>query len=81
MALEVRVFIVINKTDCCSEKSLEQTVDKIEFLLKSPGCGKIPLLIKSIDDAMLAAQHFIGYLNVFKLIDYLKNKIYFEKQF
>ena len=59
MALEVRVFIVINKIDCCSDDVLQQTVDKIEFLLKSPGCGKIPYLIRSMDDAMLAAQNFI----------------------
>jgi GTPase len=59
MALEVRVFIVINKTDTCSTSALEQTIDKIEFLLKSPGCGKIPVMIKSDDDAILAAQHFI----------------------
>jgi GTPase len=59
MALEVRVFIVINKIDCCSEKALEQTIEKIEFLLKSPGCGKIPMMIRSDDDAILAAQHFI----------------------
>ena len=58
MALEVRVFIVINKIDCCSETVLKQTVEKIEFLLKSPGCGKIPYLINSMDDAMLAAQNF-----------------------
>ena len=37
MALEMRVFIVINKIDCCTTEALEQTVDKIEFLLKSPG--------------------------------------------
>jgi GTPase len=59
MALEVRVFVVINKTDLCTEKSLQETIDKIEFLLKSPGCGKIPMMIKSDDDAVLAAQHFV----------------------
>jgi GTPase len=59
MALEVRVFIVINKVDCCSDEMLEQTVGKIEFLLKSPGCGKVPLRIKSLDDAMLAAHSFV----------------------
>jgi GTPase len=58
MALEVRVFIVINKIDCCTTEALDQTVDKIEFLLKSPGCGKIPILIKTMDDALLAAQNF-----------------------
>ena len=40
MALEVRVFIVVNKIDMCSESCLERTLSTIEFLLKSPGCGK-----------------------------------------
>lgn len=39
MALEVRIFIVVNKIDMCSEMCLERTLATIEFLLKSPGCG------------------------------------------
>lgn len=59
MALGVRVFIVVNKIDTCSDQSLEQTLNTIEYLLKSPGCGKIPIKVKTDDDAILAAQHFI----------------------
>ena len=58
MALEVRVFIVVNKMDMCSESCLERTLNTIEFLLKSPGCGKIPIRVNTDDDAILAAQHF-----------------------
>ena len=59
MALDVPVFVVINKIDACSEKALKQTLSTIEFLLKSPGCGKIPLIVESDDDAVLAAQRFV----------------------
>ena len=59
MALEVRVFIVINKIDICSQVSLQKTINTIEYLLKSPGCGKIPIMIDTDDDAILAAQKFI----------------------
>lgn len=45
MALEVRVFIVVNKIDMCSESCLERTLSTIEFLLKSPGCGKKKTII------------------------------------
>lgn len=58
MALEVRVFVVVNKIDTCSAAALQQTIEKIDFLLKSPGCGKIPMMIRSEDDAILAAQRF-----------------------
>lgn len=59
MALDVPVFVVINKIDACSEKALKQTLSTIEFLLKSPGCGKIPLIVETDDDAVLAAQRFV----------------------
>ena len=59
MALDVPVFVVINKVDACSKKALNQTLNTIEFLLKSPGCGKIPMIIENEDDAVLAAQHFV----------------------
>ena len=59
MALDVPVFVVINKIDACSEKALNQTLNTIEFLLKSPGCGKIPMIIDNEDDAVLAAQQFL----------------------
>jgi GTPase len=59
MALDVPVFVVINKIDACSEKALQQTLSTIEFLLKSPGCGKIPMIIENEDDAILASQRFV----------------------
>lgn len=58
MALDVPVFVVINKIDSCTNKALRQTLDTIEYLLKSPGCCKIPLIIDSEDDAIIAAQQF-----------------------
>jgi hypothetical protein len=59
MALEVRVFIVINKVDSCSPSVLDKTISTIEYLLKSPGCNKIPLMVETDDDAVLAAQNFV----------------------
>lgn len=58
MALDVPVIVVVNKIDACSDNALKQTLSTIEFLLKSPGCGKIPMMIHSDDDAILAAQRF-----------------------
>ncbi len=59
MALDVPVFVVINKIDSCTPKALRQTLNTIEYLLKSPGCSKIPLVIETEDDALLAAQQFV----------------------
>lgn len=59
MALDVPVFVVINKIDSCTPKALRQTLQTIEYLLKSPGCSKIPIRVESEDDAILAAQQFV----------------------
>ena len=61
MALDVPVFVVINKIDSCTSKALRQLLDTIEFLLKSPGCCKVPLNVESEEDAILAAQQFTDY--------------------
>jgi hypothetical protein len=45
MALEMRVFCVINKIDTCPSSVLDQTINTLDYLLKSPGCNKIPMLV------------------------------------
>jgi GTPase len=58
MALDVHVFVVINKIDLCTEDELENTINKIESLLKSAPCGKTPVLVNTDEDMFLAAQRF-----------------------
>ncbi|XP_014275883.1 GTP-binding protein 2 isoform X2 [Halyomorpha halys] len=50
-ALEVPMFVVITKTDLGSEST---TLDHVKQLLTSPGCRKIPMVIKTEDDVMTA---------------------------
>uniref|UniRef100_A0AAY4A4G5 Tr-type G domain-containing protein n=1 Tax=Denticeps clupeoides TaxID=299321 RepID=A0AAY4A4G5_9TELE len=58
MALKVPIFIVVSKVDVCVRGAVERTVRQLERLLKQPGCGKVPLLVASGDDAVTAAQQF-----------------------
>lgn len=58
LALEVPVFIVVNKTDLCQSKLLQQTLHSIEALLKSPGVNRMPLIIKNDNDMAIAVQNF-----------------------
>lgn len=53
-ALEVPMFIVITKTDLGSEGS---TLDHVKQMLKSPGCRKVPMVIKNEDDVMTASSN------------------------
>jgi len=58
LALEVPVFIVVNKTDLCHQKLLQQTLNSIQTLLKSPGVNRMPLIISNDHDLALAVQTF-----------------------
>lgn len=52
------MFVVITKIDMCRRFMIERTVSQLEKILKSPGCNRVPLRIKSEDDAMTAAANF-----------------------
>ncbi|KAK3094036.1 hypothetical protein FSP39_023275 [Pinctada imbricata] len=58
LALNVPIFVVVTKIDMCRRFMIEKTVSQIEKILKSPGCKKIPLRIKTDDDVITAAANF-----------------------
>uniref|UniRef100_A0A4W3K1A4 GTP binding protein 2b n=1 Tax=Callorhinchus milii TaxID=7868 RepID=A0A4W3K1A4_CALMI len=58
MALKVPFFIVVSKVDLCTKATIERTVKQLEMVLKQPGCNKVPLLVSTSDDAVMAAQRF-----------------------
>uniref|UniRef100_A0AAY4DEG3 Tr-type G domain-containing protein n=1 Tax=Denticeps clupeoides TaxID=299321 RepID=A0AAY4DEG3_9TELE len=58
MALKVPIFIVVSKVDLCTKNTVERTVRQLERVLKQPGCNKVPMLVVSEDDAVMAAQQF-----------------------
>ena len=57
LALKVPIFVVVTKIDMCRRFIIEKTVSQIEKILKSPGCKRIPVRIKSEDDAITTASH------------------------
>ena len=59
LALDVPMFVVVNKTDICSPAVTEQTIKSLEKVLTSPGCRKMPYLVKNTDDAVVAATHLV----------------------
>ena len=58
MALKVPTFVVVNKTDISSPEMLDRTIRVLERLLKSPGCNKVPIVVKGEDDVIVAATNF-----------------------
>ena len=58
MALRLPFFIVVSKDDVCSASTVERTVRQLTYVLRGPGCARVPFLISSSDDAMTAATKF-----------------------
>ena len=60
LALQVPIFVIITKIDMTPPNVLEETIKQLTKILKSSGVRKIPLFVKSKDDAILAATHSVG---------------------
>lgn len=58
MALKVPTFVIVNKTDICLPAMVERTLRVLERLLKTPGCNKVPVVVKTEDDVIVAATNF-----------------------
>ncbi|MGB9728606.1 MAG: GTP-binding protein [Thermoprotei archaeon] len=55
VALKIPIFIVVTKTDIAPREILEETLESIKRLIKMPSVDKIPLIIKGMDDVIVAA--------------------------
>jgi len=60
LALNVPVFVVVTKVDMCPTNVLQDTLRLLLKVLKSPGCRKTPLLVRSKDDVVLSATNFVS---------------------
>merc|ERR1711936_161889 len=60
LALSVPVFVVVTKIDMCPPNVLQETLKLLVRILRSPGCRKFPVLVKSADDVILAATKFVS---------------------
>ncbi|KAK4639821.1 hypothetical protein QC761_701540 [Podospora bellae-mahoneyi] len=60
LALNVPVMVVITKIDICPPQILEQTVNQITRILKSPGARKIPIFIKNREECINTATQFVS---------------------
>ncbi|KAJ3413146.1 hypothetical protein HDV05_008484, partial [Chytridiales sp. JEL 0842] len=60
LALQVPVYIVVTKIDMCPANILESTIKQLTKVLKSAGCRKIPMFIKTPGDVIMTASNFIS---------------------
>ena len=57
LALKVPIFIVITKIDISPADVYEKTKDTLVKILKSPGCQRMPVVVKPEDDVAIYAQN------------------------
>lgn len=60
LALSVPVFVVVTKIDMCPSNILQDNLKMLVRILKSPGCRKVPVMVKTQDDVVLSATNFVS---------------------
>jgi GTPase len=50
LALKVPIFIVVTKIDISPKDVTEKTLDTLVKILKSPGCQRLPVIVRPEDD-------------------------------
>eukprot|EP00041_Stephanoeca_diplocostata_P035934 m.1286067 g.1286067 ORF g.1286067 m.1286067 type:complete len:346 (+) comp24780_c0_seq69:491-1528(+) len=58
LALNKPVLVVVTKIDMCPPNVLASTLKLLHRILKSPGCKKMPMLIKTQEDMVDASRSF-----------------------
>lgn len=60
LALSVPVFVVVTKIDMCPPNVLQDNLKLLFKILKSQGCRKVPVMVKTPDDVVLSATNFVS---------------------
>lgn len=83
LALNVPVLVVVTKIDMCPPNILDATMKHLAKTLKSPGCRKIPMFIKNMEDVAVTAQNFVSerICPIFQISSVSGNNVDLLKQF
>ncbi len=59
IALSFRIpfFVVLTKIDLVGEEALQLRIVEVEQMLKMPGVNKVPLVVRTLDDVVVAAKN------------------------
>ncbi|KAI1460532.1 P-loop containing nucleoside triphosphate hydrolase protein [Annulohypoxylon moriforme] len=60
LALNVPIMVVITKIDICPPNILEQTIQQIMKILKSPAARKMPIFINNREECINTATQFVS---------------------
>ncbi|KAI1213178.1 P-loop containing nucleoside triphosphate hydrolase protein [Annulohypoxylon truncatum] len=60
LALNVPIMVVVTKIDICPPNILEQTIQQITRILKSPAARKMPIFINNREECINTATQFVS---------------------
>ncbi|KAH7041394.1 P-loop containing nucleoside triphosphate hydrolase protein [Microdochium trichocladiopsis] len=60
LALNVPIMVVVTKIDICPPNILEQTIQQITKILKSPAARKMPIFIRNREECVNTATQFVS---------------------
>lgn len=60
LALSVPVFVVVTKIDMCPPNILQDNLKLLCKVLRSQGCRKVPVMVRTPDDVVLTATNFVS---------------------
>ena len=60
LALNVPIMVVVTKIDICPPNILEQTIQQITRILKSPAARKLPIFIRNREECVNTATQFVS---------------------
>lgn len=60
LALSVPVFVVVTKIDMCPTNVLQDNLKLLCKVLKSQGCRKVPVMVRTPDEVVVSATNFVS---------------------
>ncbi|RYP36842.1 hypothetical protein DL767_003232 [Monosporascus sp. MG133] len=60
LALNVPIMVVVTKIDICPPNILDQTIQQITKILKSPAARKLPIFIRNREECINTATQFVS---------------------
>ncbi len=57
LSFHIPLFVVLTKIDLAEEASLHLRLAEVEQMLKMPGVNKVPLVVRNMDDVVVAAKN------------------------
>jgi len=58
LALKMPAMLVVTKIDMCPPNVLADTMAQIKRIAKTPGCRKLPFIVRNMDDVVVCVRNF-----------------------